>query len=250
MSVIGPILGPLLRKELRQSRRSRGALTSTVALSAILMLVVPLGQLAALQATSDTAAMPLGRGLPPGLAGLDTPTDLFARAIFPMLTTICGLIVPSIAAIHTVVVERERRTIELLAALPVRVSDILIAKLAANLILAVAIMGPLFAIDAAVLLAIGAAGPWIVAQTALVLVAALACSTGSSLLVALLARDFRSANNVNGLFAGPLILLVTAIVFGLPGAARLLVLAAVLLVVGGAATLVAVRWLTFERYLA
>ena len=43
-----------------------------------------------------------------------------------MMVAIGGLIVPSVAASYTVIAERERRTIELLVALPVSVGDILV----------------------------------------------------------------------------------------------------------------------------
>jgi ABC-2 type transport system permease protein len=71
-----------------------------------------------------------------------------------------------------------------------------------------------------------------------------------ALLIALLARDLRTANNLNGALLGPLMLVMFAILFGLSGWARLTALVVVLLGAGAVAFLVALRWLTFERYLA
>ncbi len=158
--------------------------------------------------------------------------------------------VPSIAAVHTIVVERERRTIELLVALPVRVGDILLAKLLANLALAVATLGPLVFVDMAALAWLGLVSPAYVVSVCLLLVAALSCSVGMSLLVALLARDFRTANNLNGILLGPTIGLVLAVLILVPADVHLSVLAGLLLAIGVGAVAGGLRWLTFERYLA
>ncbi len=83
-----------------------------------------------------------------------------------------------------------------------------------------------------------------------VLAAAELCSIALALLVALLARDFRTANNLNGVTIGPALLLVSAVVFGAPAALRVPLLLVLLLAVGAVAVAIALRWLTFERYLA
>ena len=67
---------------------------------------------------------------------------------------------------------------------------------------------------------------------------------------ALLARDFRTANNLNGIMLGPLILIVLIVLVAIPRPANFAVLVAVLLACGALATLAGLRWLTFERYLA
>jgi ABC-type Na+ efflux pump permease subunit len=69
-------------------------------------------------------------------------------------------------------------------------------------------------------------------------------------LLALLARDFRTANNINGALLGPVILAVLGVLFGLPTPLSYIVLVAVLLAAAAAAVQVGLRWLTFERYLA
>ncbi len=237
----------LLRKELGQVRRSRGALISAGLLSLLMIVVVPGLQLTAILASGRQA---LPSVTLPGLARLDEPRQLFVQLMLPAFVALAGVMVPSIAAVHTIVVERERRTIELLVALPVRVGDILLAKLLANLALAVAALGPLVFVDIAALAWLGLVSPSYVVSVCLLLVAALGCSVGMSLLVALLARDFRTANNLNGILLGPTIGLVLAVLILVPADVHLSVLAGLLLAIGVGAVAGGLRWLTFERYLA
>ncbi len=244
----------LLGKELRQLRRSKGALLSATVLPLLLLVLIPLGQVLGMRGAAAGTRLPLSSprppSLPPGLASLiQDPVQLVVQVMLPLYVTIGGLVVPSVAAIYTVIAEREKRSLELLMALPARLQEILLAKLLATLVLALIVVVPLFAVDALVLLALRVASPGEVALLFIVLLAALACSIGIALLLALLARDFRTANHLNGALVGPLILLALAILFGVPGAQRLLVLAAALLAAGAGAFWVGARWLTFERYL-
>jgi ABC-2 type transport system permease protein len=236
----------LLTKELRQARRSRGALISTVVLSLLLIVVTPSAQLFALTA-GGRLPMGLGVGLP-SLLGGDT-RSLFGAILMPLFATMAGLLVPSVAAVHTVVVERERRSVELLIALPVRVRDILIAKLLATLALSSAVLVPLLLLDLLVMLYLAVLTPVQALGTVAVLLAAELCSIALALLVALLAGDFRTANNLNGATLGPALLLVSAVLFVAPEYLRIPALVGLLLAVGLAAAVIALRWLTFERYL-
>ena len=237
----------LLGKELRQLGRSRGALVSATLLPLLLLVVVPIPQLVTLRNLPlDIPNLPGGG--PPGLRSL-RGADAFVLLLYPLFVTICGMIVPSLAASYTIVTERERRTLELLVALPVRLSRILVAKLLSILILGIAVTVPLFAVTATLVVILGTAS---LAEIALLLVplgAAVVCSTCLSLLLTLLARDFRTANNVNGVLFFPVLLVAAGILVGVGGSARLLVLGAALLTIGGAAILVGARWITFERYL-
>jgi ABC-2 type transport system permease protein len=240
----------LLGKELRQFRRSRTAVLTGLALPTLIMVVVPLVQLSA--GTAGSAARRAGAvpAVLPGLAGLNQLNDFFLYVTFPLFFVLGGLMTPSLAATHTVISERERRSIELLVALPVSVTDILTAKMAANLLVASATLLPLFAIDAAALLRLTNAGPLFVVAAFVLLLSSLAASIGISLLLALVARDFRTANNLNGVFIVPAMILTGLCVTLVPGLWRFLVLSALMLALGGLAYLVAVRWLTFERYLS
>ncbi|HTJ60248.1 MAG TPA: ABC transporter permease subunit, partial [Candidatus Saccharimonadales bacterium] len=131
----------LLGKELRQLGRSRGALVSATLLPLLLLVVVPIPQLVTLRNLPlDIPSLPSGG--PPGLQSL-RGADAFVLLLYPLFVTICGMIVPSLAASYTIVTERERRTLELLVALPVRLSQILIAKLLSILILGIVVTVPL-----------------------------------------------------------------------------------------------------------
>ena len=242
------MIGPLLRKELLQVRRSRGALLSGVLLPLLLMVVMPALQLASLRAVADTLPAEPGLGpLPPDLA---EPAQLLTHFLLPLMVAISGLIVPSVAATYTVVAEHERRTLELLVALPVRASDLLLAKMLAMLVLGLGVAVPLFVLDAVALVWLGLADVGYVLLVLLVLLAALGCSVCEALVLALVARDLRTTNNLNGALLAPVSLATLAILLGAPPAWRLPALAALLAGLGVLAYVCAWRWLSFERYLA
>jgi ABC-2 type transport system permease protein len=171
------------------------------------------------------------------------------RLLLGLFVVLAGLLVPSVGATYTVVAERERRTLELLLMLPVRVSDVLLAKLLAMVGLTAAILLPLYAFDAVFLLGSGLVGPRYLGLVLLVLLAAVGYAVAVALLLALLARDLRTANSLNGALLGPLVPLVVAVLATVPGDAGLLAVAGLLLLAGALALVVALRWLTFERYL-
>jgi len=54
---------------------------------------------------------------------------------------------------------------------------------------------------------------------------------------------------VNGVLFFPVLIVAAGILVGVGGSARLLVLGAALLAIGGVAILAGARWITFERYL-
>jgi ABC-2 type transport system permease protein len=243
-------LGPLLTKELRQVRRSRGALLSTTLLPLLLLVVTPGLQLFSLRAAAAQGGLPSGtiKGpFPPDL--FDDPQVLFARFLFPLFLILGGLIVPSVAATYMVIGERERRSLELLLSLPVRVGDILLAKLMAILVLAGLVVLPLFALDATTLLVWRLVSWTDALLLLLVLLSALAYAVGEALLLALLARDLRTAQNLNGAMLLPTTFLAGAVLLLTPSPFQFVAVSA-LLVLGAAICLtIGMRWLTFERYL-
>jgi ABC-type Na+ efflux pump permease subunit len=161
-----------------------------------------------------------------------------------------GLIVPSVTASYILISERESRTLELLVALPVRVGQVLLAKLLALLALAGLVTLALFSIDAVLILALEVGSPGFVLALLLVLLAALGFSTTSALLVSLLARDFRTANNINGLLLGPTIVVSLVTVLAVPGPILSCLVLAGLLTAGAlGCAFVAMRLVTFERLL-
>ena len=252
MNLASPEVRILLGKELRQVRRSRGALASATLLPLFLMTLMPLTQLyfARLDA-APAQAPPSEVFLAPSMAEIgNDATQLVLTVMLPLAIVLGGLVAPSVSATYTVVAEREKRSLDLLMALPVSVTDILMAKLLAMLVLAGIVVLPLFAIDMAVLVAWGMISAIDILVLFILLLAALGCSVGVALLLALLARDFRTANNLNGAFLGPLIVATLAIIFLLTGPVRYLALTVLLVGVGLVAVLAGLRWLTFERYLA
>ena len=252
MRRISPQLRILLAKELRQVRRSKGALASATILPLLLMTVMPLMQLLSLRdpVLASTLKQSSASVPPPMAQFADDPPQFFVHVMLPMLLVLGGLIVPSVSATYTIVAEREKRSLELLMALPARVSDILLAKLLAMLVLALSVVLPLFTVDMLALLALGLVAAMDVVILLALLLCALACSVAVALLLALLARDFRTANNLNGAMLGPVILAVLGLLFGLPTPLSYVLLGALLLAAAVAALQIGLRWLTFERYLA
>ena len=241
----------LIRKELRQLTRSRSAVASSVLLPILLLLILPMVQLftATHVHLTGSAGPPSGiRAFPPGLVS-SQPGEVYATLTLPIFVALGGIMVPSVTVIHSILTERDRKSLELLIALPVRVRDILVAKVSSVLIVAAVLVLPLFAIDSAVILAAGVASLSLMLLLLVLLLCALACSAGIALVVTLVARDFRGASNWNGAMFGPLLVVTVGVLVLVPSPLNLLVLGAVLLLIGGAAGLAGVRWLTFERYL-
>jgi ABC-2 type transport system permease protein len=237
----------LLGKELAQLGRSRAALVSATLIPLLLLVIVPVPQLIAFSKTPINIPELPGGG-PAGLQSL-RGADFFVQLLYPLLVTICGLIVPSLAASYTIVSERERRTLELLIALPVRLTDILLAKLLSILILGVLVTVPLFAITATLVVILDVASAGTVVLLLIPLIAAVICSTCLSLLLTLLARDFRTATNVNGILFFPVLIATVGVLGAVAGSARFVVLGVTLLTLGAIALVIGARWITFERYL-
>jgi len=242
----------LYRKELRQLARSKNALAASLVLPLFLMVIVPL--LVSSIPGGHGPSMHHGGEIPSWLPGLrDLGPDASAgllRFMLPIFVAITALVTPTVAAGYTLVQERETRTLDLLVALPVRVGQILLAKLLAIVTVAGGATTVLFAIDAVVALRRGA-GPGWVAALFFLLVAGLSFSTASALLISLLAKDFRSAQSVTGFLIAPSIFLTTGMNVLVPGppALRVLALGAVFLAMAAAALAISLRVVTFERLL-
>ena len=97
-------------------------------------------------------------------------------------------------------------------------------------------------------LSLGLATPPLILAYFGLLLTAITFSACSAVFVALLARDYRSSNNLNGAFMGPAILATMACVMLLPpGAGRLILLGALFLVVGLALLGAALKLIGLER---
>ncbi|MHB1130947.1 MAG: ABC transporter permease [Chloroflexota bacterium] len=242
----------LFWKELHQLPRKRGAVLSALLFPTLFLLVVPImnmvGMRAAGGALNNTAS---GVNLLPGMSQMAlSPERMIAGFMMPFMTMIAGLMLPSVMATYTIIAERERRTLELLVALPVSVRSIILSKLGAVLFVAVVITVPMVVIDSGLLLYFGFGNLTDVLLLFWLLVAGLAYSTASALLVGLLAKDFRTANNITGAFVGPLILVAMGLIFMLPPTISLLTLGALLWLVAAISLAVALRYFTFERLLS
>jgi ABC-type transport system involved in multi-copper enzyme maturation permease subunit len=236
----------LLWKELRQVGRNRTALLTATFLPFIILFVAPIQILLQIRLVG-------ARGLPTSvpLPGFDAsdPMQFLLGVVYPLLFVIGGLLLPSLTTSYAIVAERERRSLELLVSLPVSVSEILAAKLLMVLVVTALVGLPYLAVVFALLLTLGVASWSTIPALLAPFVAAVICSTAMSLLLTLLARDFRSANNLNGALFVPVIFVSVATLILVGGGARTYVLSLILLVVAAITLVIAKRWVTFERYL-
>jgi ABC-type transport system involved in multi-copper enzyme maturation permease subunit len=236
----------LLWKELRQVGRNRTALLTATFLPFIILFVAPIQILLQIRLVG-------ARGLPTNapLPGFDPsdPMKVLLQVVYPLLFVIGGLLLPSLTTSYAIVAERERRSLELLVSLPVSVSEILAAKLLMVLVVTALIGLPYLAVVFALLLTLGVASASTIPALLAPFLAAVICSTATSLLLTLLARDFRSANNLNGVLVVPLIFVSVATLILVGGGAGTYVLSLVLLVLAATTLVIARRWVTFERYL-
>lgn len=238
----------LFGKEWKQAVRNRGALITATVFPILFLLIVPALQLFAAAKGMATSSVPTGAPLPPGLANA-SPETVFVQLTFPLFMVMGGLVVPSIAASYTVVSEREKRTVDLLLALPVSLGQIVAAKIGAISALALAITMPLVLIDFVMLMALGLATPLLLLGYLFELVSAMVFSIASATAVALLARDFRTSNNLSGAFMGPMIVITMAFFVLLPwGLYRLLLHGSLMALAGLAILWLALRIVSLERY--
>ena len=241
----------LFWKEVRQLTRNTAAMLSSLFMPAVLIVLAPvLALLASRTEPYRNLRVPdLTRSLP----GFDLVHDgegYFLYVTLPFLFVMAALLAPILAGIHTLIVERERRSLELLMALPVVVGDILAAKLAAILATATATIVPMFLVTAVVIVSLTGAGMAYVMGSLFLIVTTLVASVSASLLMALMARDLRSATSLGGMLSVPPLLLTGLCVVFVPGLGRFVVLGLLMLALGCGALYGGLRWLTWERYVS
>ncbi len=239
----------LLWKETRQIGRNRTAMLTAALLPFLILFLAPIQMIVGLRLGGDRGMEQLREAPLPGFTDLGDPSQLLVQFFYPLLLVIGGLLLPSLTTTYAIVAERERRSLELLISLPVTVGEIIAAKLLAVLAVTAVIGIPYLAIVLTLLLVLGIAGAATIPALLAPFLAAVACSTAISLLLTLLARDFRTANNLNGAFFVPALLVSVGILSAVGGAARTYVLAAALLALAAIALVIALRWVSFERYL-
>ena len=249
--MFSPEVRALMWKEWRQMGRNRRAMGSALMLPAGILLFVPMSQILAVwKEPASTGAFVRFPGLPPILESLANDPRTLLRAVLPLMVALGGLLVPALTATHTLIVERESRTLELLAGLPIRIGQILLAKLLVIVMLGGGASLFLVGLDGAVMLATGLASLSFVLALILLLLCALAYSTASALLTSLLAPDFRTANNVNGVLLAPTLLVCLTVLTLAPGNVPGIVILACVFAAGAAITcFIALRVVTFERLL-
>jgi ABC-type transport system involved in multi-copper enzyme maturation permease subunit len=241
----------LFWKEVRQLTRNTAAMLTSLFLPAVLVVLAPILALLASRTRPyrELQVPPLTQSLP----GFDVVHDgqgYFLYVTLPFLFVLAALLTPILSAIHTLIVERERRSLELLMALPVVIGDILAAKLAAILATAVATIVPMFLLDAVVIVSLTGAGTAYVIGVLFLLVTTLVAAVGASLLMALMARDLRTATSLGGMLSVPPLLLTGLCVVFVPGLGRFAVLGLLMLALGCGALYAGLQWLTAERYVA
>ena len=241
----------LFGKEWRQLVASRSAIATGAIVPVMLLAVLPTVMGLVARAPSDHHHDPMPEGMQFGLFGeLEGGLGHFPGAVLPMFVAVVGMVLPTMMATHLLITERERRTLELLVALPVRIEQVMLAKLLATLAAASAMSVPLLLADMIVLPWIGAASLDQIVVLPVLLVAALAFSTSAALLMSLLAKDFRAANNLGGALLAPTIIGTMMLGMVLPGGVvRPLAIALVYAFLAAVVARHALKTVTFERLL-
>lgn len=234
--------GPLFRKEARQITRSKKTAAAAALVPALMLIFVTGG---------DIVTLRLGFGHKPiyllSSAHAVSATYLLRHFTLPVLITISSLVTPSIVMGDVLFGERERRTLDLLVALPVSARDVVVAKLAAVLLFAVSVIVPLFAVNVAIVSLLGYSS---VSQTAALfelMLAAISYSAASGLLIALAAGEARAANIVSGLLLGPIVPLEGLILTTIRGDLAISTCAVGLLLLACGGLVWSFRLLSFER---
>ena len=240
----------LMRKEWRQLVHKKSALASGVILPMLMLGFIPALLTVAARAPTKSGGQPAPVSF--GLIGeLGEDPSKIAGAMLPFFVAMVGLIVPMMMATYLLINERERRTLELYVTLPVRIQQIVAAKLIATVLVSAAITVPFVALDMILLPILGAATFKQVALLPLLLLSSIALSTSASLLMSLLAKDFRTANNIGGALLGPMIILSLLGTGLLPGGfARPIVLSGVYLAAAWVFARVMQKKVTVERLLS
>jgi ABC-type Na+ efflux pump permease subunit len=241
----------LFRKELRQLASGKSALATGAIVPVLMLGLLP-------TVFSFAARMPthVDHPPPPGmqigfLGDMTQHPQHLAGAMLPMFVALVGMILPTMMASYLLITERERRTLELLVALPIRIEQVLIAKLLATLVVSLALSGPLLIADMIALPLVGAASVEQVIGWPVLLVAGLSLSTSIALLMSLLAKDFRTANNIGGALLVPIIFSTMIGGMLLPGGVvRPVAISVAYLIVAALVMRHALKTVTFERLLA
>ncbi len=246
MRLWSPAIRILFGKEVRQLTRNRQALSTSAVLPLILQLLVPLFEAFAigLAAQKEGAA-----GLGVGAAGRN-PGALYGFYLLPTFVCLSAVIAPSVTSVAAIVNERERRTMELLVALPAQVSEIVTAKLLATLAITGLVVLPLTLVDGLLAVVVGQQPALLAVALIALSLGGMVCSIGSAAALAMLARDYRTAQQLTALVVVPVLALASALLLGLRGVPAVFTLAALLAAAGVSVAWLVARRFSFERYLS
>ncbi|HZV51251.1 MAG TPA: ABC transporter permease subunit [Candidatus Dormibacteraeota bacterium] len=248
VALFTPQVRLLFWKEVRQLTRNQAALLSVLFLPTVLVGLAPVLALLASRA-QPVLAVPRQASLP-GFHDVQGTVGFALLVTFPILFVLATTLTPILTATSTIVSERERHTLDLLLALPVRLGDILLAKLGAVLAAGATMIVPMFLIDAVVMMALADVDLSYIGGALLLILCTLFAAGAASLLMALMAQDARSASYcVASLPVPPLFLTALCVVF-VPGLWRFLAMAALMVALAIAALVAGLRVLTLERYLS
>ncbi|HWD62915.1 MAG TPA: ABC transporter permease [Humibacter sp.] len=235
-------LGTLFRKETRQITRSRKTVAAAAMVPALMLIFVTIG---------DIVTLKLGFGKHPiyllSSSHAVSGTYLLRHYTLPVLVSISALVTPSIVMGDILFGERERRTLDLLVALPISAFQVVLAKLLSVLLFAVCVTVPLFLINVLIVNAFGYASPTQTLGLLAILAAAICYSAGSALVIAFVAGEARAANIVSGLLLGPIVPLEGLILGAVHGEVAFTVCAVMLLCLAAGCLTWASRLLSFER---
>jgi ABC-type transport system involved in multi-copper enzyme maturation permease subunit len=235
-------LPTLFRKEARQITRSKKTVAAAALVPALMLIFVT---------TGDIITLKLGFGKHPiyllSSAHALSSDTLLKHYTLPILVSISALVTPSIVMGDILFGERERRTLDLLVALPVSAFQVVMAKLLAVLLFAVCVTLPLFAVNFAIVNAFGYASTGQTAGLLAILFTAICYSAASALVIAFVAGEARAANIVSGLLLGPIVPLEGLILGTVSGAVALAVCAIMLMALAAICLTWAFRLLSFER---
>jgi ABC-type transport system involved in multi-copper enzyme maturation permease subunit len=235
-------LSTLFRKEARQITRSKKTVAAAALVPALMLIFVTIG---------DIITLKLGFGKKPIYLLSSTHsvsgTFLLRHYTLPILVTISALVTPSIVMGDILFGERERRTLDLLVALPVSAFDVVLAKLGAVLLFALSVTTPLFIINVLIVNAFGYASPEQTLGLVEIMLCAICYSAASALVIAFVAGEARAANIVSGLLLGPIVPFEGLILGGIHGVVAMSVCALMLLCLAALCLTWASRLLSFER---
>jgi ABC-type transport system involved in multi-copper enzyme maturation permease subunit len=235
-------LGTLFHKETRQITRSKKTVAAAALVPALMLIFVTFG---------DIITLKLGFGNKPiyllSSSHSVTGTYLLRHYTLPVLVSISALVTPSIVMGDILFGERERRTLDLLVALPISARQVVLAKLLSVLLFAVCVTLPLFAVNVLIVNACGYASPIQTFGLLEILAAAICYSAGSALVIAFVAGEARAANIISGLLLGPIVPLEGLILGSVKGDLAFTICAIMLLCLAAGCLTWASRLLSFER---